>query len=190
MLSSRPSLRLHLSDDDTRAVLETRPASRFLYLGFFAVLLLSMLFSMEPERDFSGGRLYGTLLFFLLILLSFSMAVYSRRLACDTREGYGELRHSLLILPLRVTRFNLRNVSRVVLRRAVLIRRPREEKRSSRAASWFNPAGSSAHELATLRLELGVRSLKLDASTDAELLRKTAQELSRFLSVPFSEIEE
>lgn len=189
MLSSRPSLRLRLSDDDTRAVLETRPASRFLYLGFFAVLLLSMLFSMEPERDFSGGRLYGTLLFFLLILLSLSMAVYSRRLACDTREGHGELRHSLLILPLRVTCFNLRNVSRVVLRRAVLIRRPREERRPSRAASWFNPAGS-AHELATLRLELGVRSLKLDASTDAELLRKTAQELSRFLSVPFSEIEE
>jgi hypothetical protein len=166
------------------------------------ILLASMLISMDPARDFAGGRLAGTLLFFALLAGSLAAGLYSRRVIADGREGSVELQHGLLMVPLWVRRLPGGAVRRIVLRRAVLLRgrggAPRADGdeipggRSGTPKSLqriFSP-GSSRHELAGLYMDFAGDSFKLDSSTEPLSLRRMGEELARFLGVPYAEVEE
>jgi hypothetical protein len=191
MLSSRPSLRIRRISQD-RMILETRPSSRFLYLGVFSILLTSMLLSMDPGGDFTGGRIAGTIVFFLLLLLSLGLALYSWRMTADGGEGWVEIRVTLAYLPLSVRRFPTTQVDRVVLKRAVLLRgrNPKGEKTPAGSLRWIASPGSTRHELGTLYLEVEGKPIRLDSSTEAPLLSRTGNDLAEFLGIPYAEVEE
>jgi len=201
MLSSRPSLRLRRIDRD-RLAAETRPGSRLLYLFFFVILLTSMVMSLDPSADFTGGRLAGTVVFFVLLLGSLAFALYSRRLIIDRSRGSAELRKGVLIFPLSAKSYSAAEIRRIVLKRAVLLRGRKTDGETSGGGSrggasaapktlqWLFSPGSSRHELATLSMELPDESVKLDSSTEPLSLRHVGEELAGFLGVPYAEAEE
>ena len=191
MLSSRPSLRIRRTSPD-RLILETRLGNRLLYLALFLILLTSMLLSIDPGGDFTGGRIAGTVIFFLLLLLTLGLALYSWRMTADRGEGRLEIRLSLAFLPFSVRDLSMAQVDRVVLKRAVLLRGrgAAGERSSAGSMRWITSPGSTRHELGTLYLEVEGKPIRLDTSTESPLLGKTGNALAEFLDVPYAEVEE
>jgi hypothetical protein len=176
----RSNNRLRLRDKDTLEFV-TSGARRFMFLLLFVLLLMGAVFGLNPEEDFSGRRLLGTLGYGLILLIVLSMGALAKRVIFDRRCG--EIRFVTTFFGVPVTDKEpvpLAAVSSLVVQHVRLLARDRDIPRKQGVLSGFLEPRS---HLFRLFVVVDDSRIKIDEATYEEEVDGLAQGIAGFLGV-------
>ena len=158
-----------------------------MFLLLAVLLIAAMVLGLDPERDFSGGRLFGTLVYSALLLSLLGVAAFLKRVEFDRRERTISTRRSFVGIEIKRTDvvpvpadayFTFQTVS-------LMKGRPGQDDRFHMLSGFL----SARTHLFRLFLDHEAGRLKIEEATYREEIQGLAETVSQFMELPLREEE-
>ncbi len=188
MVPFRSESAIRIKSDDI-IVLSKSPRRRIVYGVAAMLLIITTVISLDPTVDFQGGRLFGTIFMFFLIIASALAAGMSRSFIFDRSKNHLLKRHMFLGISLGepAELLSLDTITAIHLVDLQLLRSRKQEMRdpADRAQKAVKSGlfESRAH-LHQLSVESAEKKILIQESSYADELEVTAEVLTAFLGVP------
>ena len=160
---------------------------RTMFFLVFVLLLCGMLYGLEIDRDLTGTRLVGTIVYFSLLLSLLGVAGWQKRVDFDRKQRMVRTDHTMFKVPLRnPVQVSIDDHAEVILQSVVLVKGRPERDDKSNLLSGFLTART---HLFRLFIQNGDERIRVEETTSRDELLEMGKGLSEFLGLPFVETE-
>lgn len=166
-------------------VLRSNPARRILFLAIAVLLLVGFILGFDWSQGFSGERVGGTIFYFILILVSLTVASWTQETAFLRKERVVRFRKHLLFFRLQDDTVPIEDVKAVILQTVRLIKGRVDSPREMQRGGMFSQVMQRRNTFFRLFLETTRGKLLMEDSADAGDLSELGTSISQFLNIPY-----
>ena len=166
---------------DTLLVLTSSGSIRLIFLLLIAVFGAALVFGFDPARDLAGSRLFGTIIFGIVMLVLLGVVAWAKEVRFDRAKALVETVYRVFGFQVKqdpsIPFYEIRSV---VLQKVTLLKDTDVPMKKSGTLGGLIEARS---QLFRLFLDTGDGRLKLDESNFREQLAGCAKMMSEFIGV-------
>jgi hypothetical protein len=178
MIPIRSRFRLSLISESL-LVLKHAPGRRIIFFILFLLLLGGAIAGMDAGRDFRGGRIVGTLLYFGITISTLVISTWGKTVAFDRQNGKVVFTSALFLVSVSISSLSLEAVKGIVLESVSLMKS--DSAPLGRRFSQFMENRSTIYRL---YIETDEKRILLEDGTHFQEFEETARGIAGFLQVP------